>query len=584
MDIQDFKKKSTLAYPEFYGMEKEAFLKALVNGAKRFLGSTVTHTLTGGAVLPLAMDYRMNSDPNAIFGYTTLKDLFNGKLGKDRAFNLGVNTALGLASGGTTSLGIKKMKAAKELGEMAAGVTMMGGGIGTAAFAPGKDLLFNSQELPGVVKDTAKKFNEVADAVAESAKSSREASKAAADATLQNAKINKYIALGAGGLGLAALGLGGYALYKYLNKPKEGARIKLNLPGKKGDPTTAATVDLPINMPEFSPALTEGLDRAVRLRTRKNIRANSLKRDPETGKLIPYDEWQEKYGDSNTAASSAFPSAIPPGFQTALNKAASTRAKHERFGDLVASAVPATAGILAGSAIAEKFNVDPKYGRAVGGVVGGLIPTLLGRALATISGARTPEEQAEHDAGTPLLEYLIPGYAAFQDEKRSRSEEEEKRRMQMQIANDQTLLQAAIAALPPGTPCPTLPFQPNNGGVALKKAPAATADDEAYDDFDDAELDKDASSAPPQGGPPPQGGASQQGRQVDPGQNQVASGIKKPGDVTKIHDLVNNMEHKLQVANDTPVLQNRKPQSLADISSTMQGVNEIIHNMRYRNA
>ncbi|HJI14419.1 MAG TPA: hypothetical protein OIL82_05390 [Akkermansia muciniphila] len=69
-------------------------------------------------------------------------------------------------------------------------------------------------------------------------------------------------------------------------------KIKLKLPGSKKDPNTAAEVELPIDMPGMSPTLIEGLNRGVRLQARKNVRANSFKRDPQTGKLVPYEEWK----------------------------------------------------------------------------------------------------------------------------------------------------------------------------------------------------------------------------------------------------------------------------------------------------
>ena len=69
-------------------------------------------------------------------------------------------------------------------------------------------------------------------------------------------------------------------------------KIKIKLPGSKKDPNTAAEVELPIDMPGMSPTLIEGLNRGVRLQARKNVRANSFKRDPHTGKLIPYEEWK----------------------------------------------------------------------------------------------------------------------------------------------------------------------------------------------------------------------------------------------------------------------------------------------------
>lgn len=71
-------------------------------------------------------------------------------------------------------------------------------------------------------------------------------------------------------------------------------KIKLKLPGSRKDPNTAAEVELPIDMPGMSPTLIEGLNRGVRLQARKNVRANSFKRDPQTGKLIPYEEWKSQ--------------------------------------------------------------------------------------------------------------------------------------------------------------------------------------------------------------------------------------------------------------------------------------------------
>lgn len=96
-------------------------------------------------------------------------------------------------------------------------------------------------------------------------------------------------------LGAGALATGAVATGKYLTRkdPKtEMGKIKLKLPGSRKDPNTAAEVELPIDMPGMSPTLIEGLNRGVRLQARKNVRANSFKRDPETGKLVPYEEWK----------------------------------------------------------------------------------------------------------------------------------------------------------------------------------------------------------------------------------------------------------------------------------------------------
>jgi hypothetical protein len=143
-------------------------------------------------------------------------------------------------------------------------------GVSMASLAPAKDLLLNLQDTPD-------KVNAAMETLAEG-----------------TSNTNKLIA----GLGIGALGLGAAGLIKYLTKkdPKtDMGSIKLKLPGKKGEPNTDAEVVLPIDMPQMSPSLLEGLNRGVRVQTRKNVRANSMKRDPETGKLIPIDEWEEKY-------------------------------------------------------------------------------------------------------------------------------------------------------------------------------------------------------------------------------------------------------------------------------------------------
>lgn len=609
--------------------------KEVVEGASKL--KTILPMIGGGILTPIALDYRMNTDPNATFGVSTIKDIFSGKLDKDRAFNLGLNSLIGAAGGGL--LLHKPVE-----------------GAGMLALAPAKDLIMNSLSAP---KEITKSM-----------------------------QTNNMIL---GALGLGALGLGGAALaHKLMKKaPKEGAKIKLKLPGKKGDPSTAAEVELPINMPEFSPALTEGLDKAVRLRTRKNIRANSLKRDPQTGKLIPYDEWKDKYGGSpnpdsvGQSAPTDHAYAIPQGFQNTLDKAASTLETHERFGDLISSILPTIGGAVLGSDLAERNGISARLGGIAGGVLGGVAPTLLGRALATITGKRTVEEQAAHDMGTPSLEYLIPGYAVYQAEKRDQAEEDEKRHL---VAQQSSM--ATGQPLPPsyagGAPVPSavtsdemddmedgeggdfeedeelddvekmaaamikradgfwqtvwdysLPGMMWNGGKAIANAVTGGGNSnnpqqigqqmkdlegkykEGYEDLQKQREDlenkaqqasQQAQQQNQQGGggmfkssgygfekfagqaPPPGGGGGGGGggptpggltRQVDPTKNQVASGIKKPGDVSKIHDLVTNMDHRLQVAKEKPApIAVQKPQSLADIQGTMQGVSERLHNMR----
>lgn len=114
-----------------------------------------------------------------------------------------------------------------------------------------------------------------------------------ANSTVVSNSRNLNILLGL--LGAGALATGAVATAKYLTRkdPKsEMGKIKLKLPGSRKDPNTAAEVELPIDMPGMSPTLIEGLNRGVRLQARKNVRANSFKRDPQTGKLVPYEEWK----------------------------------------------------------------------------------------------------------------------------------------------------------------------------------------------------------------------------------------------------------------------------------------------------
>lgn len=106
---------------------------------------------------------------------------------------------------------------------------------------------------------------------------------------------NKLMAL----LGLGALGLGGLAVLKYLNKgemPDDNGTIQYKLKGKKGDPDSEAVVTIPIKHPEFSPRMVEGLNAGIKRGLGKTVRYNSYKRDPFTGKTIPFETWMELYG------------------------------------------------------------------------------------------------------------------------------------------------------------------------------------------------------------------------------------------------------------------------------------------------
>lgn len=332
-----------------------------------------------GAATPLALDYRMNSDKDAIPGISTFKDIVHGNMGKDRAFNLGFNSLLG-------GLGGKLMGKGNAVE-----------GMGLIALAPAKDLLLNAQELPSQTSDLIKNME-------------------------TNNKLGRWgLAAGAiGGLGL--LGLGGYVLPKLiskLNKPEQG-HIKIKMPGKKGDPETTAEVELPINMPKFSPTLIEGLDKAVRLRARKNIRANSYKKDPNTGRLIPFEEWEEKYGRHGEYIkheSSPYSEEI----LEEQSKAASSREWMEGAGSVGTSLGTGALGALLGAAIGKDpyDNKKSTYGAVIGGIAGLLGPSLIGAAAGKMMGKRTEEEQEEHDARQGAMDVMIPGVAAYNSARRN---------------------------------------------------------------------------------------------------------------------------------------------------------------------
>lgn len=263
---------------------------------------------------------------------------------------------------------------------------------GMASLAPAKDLLLNFQDTPD-------KLNKTLDQVD------------------SNHKL--LAGLGIGALGLGAIGLGKYLMQK---DPKtDMGSIKLKLPGKKGEPGTDAEVVLPIDMPQMSPSLMEGLNRGVRVQARKNVRANSMKRDPETGKNIPIEEWEAKY--KNTMYDPEY-----------LNKEASTREWAEGAGQMLTGLAGAGIGSAIGSRVVSPENA--LLGSLGGAAIGGLGPILLGRLLSNLMWNRKDTEQYIHDKHSPLAEYLVPGYAAYQNERRlTQVEDPDKYKNKLSFAN-----------------------------------------------------------------------------------------------------------------------------------------------------
>ena len=220
-------------------------------------------------------------------------------------------------------------------------------------------------------------------------------------------------------LGAGALATGAVATGKYLTRkdPKSDmGKIKLKLPGSKKDPNTAAEVELPIDMPGMSPTLIEGLNRGVRLQARKNVRANSFKRDPETGKLVPYEEWKAQ----QTAKAQQSDNVVE---FPALTKAASTS---PGLANLLAKALGAgvggTVGALGGGAGAAHLARHLGAGdtaTALTGILGmgagGLGGVLIGSSAANVVAPPAvtegdPKAQAQASYAAPA------GYTADPDE------------------------------------------------------------------------------------------------------------------------------------------------------------------------
>lgn len=297
-------------------------------------------------------------------------------------------------------------------------------GASLATLAPAKDLILNLQDTPDKINEAAEGFS-------------------------RNQKLMA-------GLGIGALGLGTLGIIKYLaskNPKTDMGTIKLKLPGRKDEPGTDAEVSLPIDLPEMSPTLLEGLNRGVRSQARKNVKANSMKRDPETGKNIPLEEWEEKYGEN--AMINNYP---------LFGKAASTREWSEGAGQVLTGLLGASVGSHIGARLSTPENA--LLGSLGGAIAGGLGPMMLGRLLANIGSDRTDTEQYKHDRKNALAEYIIPGYAAYQNERRvNQVEDPEKDKLALSYAN--TLASdamfdkyAGMMPPPPPPPPPPAPMPP----------------------------------------------------------------------------------------------------------------------------
>lgn len=100
-------------------------------------------------------------------------------------------------------------------------------------------------------------------------------------------------------LGAGLLGLGGYAAYKHFHDDtSEQTKAQMRIKGDEDDPYSEVIVNVPIDAPTISDTMAGKLNTGIRRKLRKNIKYNTRKIDPETGKKISYAEWEAKYGDN----------------------------------------------------------------------------------------------------------------------------------------------------------------------------------------------------------------------------------------------------------------------------------------------
>lgn len=352
--------------------------------------------LAGGTGTSLLMDTMMHPD----------QDFLGGEWDKGRKANFALNALLGAGGG-----------AALSRGKLYEGGALIG-------FAPGKDLMLASQA-------TISKGNKALDAVTEQLKNKP---------TEDN--LNNTLKWVGGG----ALGLGGLALLtKMLKSDKPSASsiptkgtLKYKILGRKDDPNDDIEVELPVDTDKFTPDMHMQMDSYIKRQAKKAIRNNARKRDPETGKLIPYELYMQKYGPIKSASfmdgltnkpvpaykkeETETPSTVQEfyklragaGFNEHGATVKSARVVHENIGDIAQWALGTGVGGALGATLTDKHPL----GVFAGSILGGFGPGILGRILARKKNIRSIEEQIEHDKQSPIGEYLIPGYAEYQKERR----------------------------------------------------------------------------------------------------------------------------------------------------------------------
>ena len=331
----------------------------------------------GGVAVPSAFDWIYNSgkaddDPTKqqdfIPVWSTIREAATNEHGRQQEILL--NSLIGGASGGAFGAA---------------------GAIGSIPGIVAKDTMLSGKRfMDRVQEDTLPTLvNEVAKSNVLQAETAEKANQLAADAAASD-RMFKYVGTGLGALGL---GLGGAALYKYLTKKdkKDKTSIKYRIQGKKGDPWSEAIVDMPIRTPRLPQATREMMDAGLRRRLSKNVKYLSQKRDPNTGEMISYDDWESMGGDNMIMNKNA--SALDSGLLIARD-----------------TIFPGLAG----------FSIAKAHGASTGksaliGALAGLATNALGGIAGKLKGKRTNREQVEHVLNdSTILRAMIPGYGAYE--------------------------------------------------------------------------------------------------------------------------------------------------------------------------
>lgn len=476
--------------------------------------------MTGGAVGNAELwDKVTHNDRDDFLMEHIVKEIADGKnpLDSDRGMQGVVNMGVGSLAGGLASKG-KAVEATE-----------------TAMLSPIKDLVLKT--IPAVDNVTG-----------------------AADAVKDTSKSFKKMPLLLGGLGLGALGLGGLGLAKYLSgkKDKDKARIKYTLQGKEGDPSTQAEIDMPVDSPEFSENMLKGLNLGVKRQVGKSIKYNSLKKDPETGKMIPYEKWVEKYGSEKKASAEAPEEKrldTHPDYKIVVRNGKFCCECCDGKPMSIEDAFNATRTALG---LDEAGSLPTNEKRA--GIGASILSGLAGGAVAAGTATAMP------DSTNPLLKVLAGGAAGL----------------------GTALAGHGIASIGEPKDDGTMAGMQSylNTGSAMAGFHGVPSIDSDEDDFDD-DLEKDAAQGPPpplgqQGPPPPQPQGVQSRVPVKPNPPAAtpATGAADMGGLMgKINGIVNNLNSgatKTDPNASTP----QTRQQASEVSNAMADVNNSLKNLQ----